>query len=912
MLPFTDGFDDAAASWLLAGWQPRSDAAAVDGASCLRFGAGDQRMGPDTQQWAVLDRPVTLPAGSNVQATFWLRGLLGHYAYQRLHYSTNGGLAWTELGTVNRNYGFNSNGAWERCQASLAEPSATTAQTVRLRFASSCDYRAPVVDISLDQFTLAEMPAAVAMQPINEVAATSMKINWTASDLTTFRRYEIFRATDANVTNNSTRVATLTDRETVSYTDTSLDARVQYFYRVYVVDSRDTNSPSEIVSATTLGVTLPFADDFENPIPGWTLTGQWQRQAGVGRNGGTALVDSPGDYLASTDTHARVAVNLANTQWPVLQYWDKHDFAGGSWGRVEVSTDNNSWTMVGGVTETRNTWQLQQLDLSPWKGQTRVFIRFRRGTDGQLADGWTIDDLGISERAVEAVYPFFDSFETGPGQWLANAWTAVTNAPHAGVAAIQDTPDRRNPPDTPNDLVLARELDLTLADSPTLTFFIRGTLGSYSWFRVQYSTNGGSTWSDLSALNRDSGFNSAVWIRQQASLATWKGQKIRLRFVSGSDYRQPACDIFLDNIGIGEAAPGAPAPVTPSENQTVDIVRPTLTITNAIDYQSDALTHQFEVYSDAALTHLIAQVPSVASGVSSTSWQVDVDLPDHAPYWWRARAADGSNIGPWSAAIVFNINEFNNPPLPILIASPANDSLMIDGNGLLVWSQAADPDLGDQVRDYQIQIDNDPEFGSPEVDVPGLTVDAATYGPGFLAAVMLSELPGTDALPSGRWFWRIRARDTRFASGAWSPGYAYFRLPTFYQRYLRSLYPDPQWFLNNVSDPEADPDGNGVGVMIEFACGIAPGTAPGDRLPRPVEVDKDGLKYQGFEWVRRKNSELKFHLDVSSDLQFWQSDSRAAVEVLGPLDATSDRVRILDPDPVGQHRRRFVRWRVAD
>jgi hypothetical protein len=309
---------------------------------------------------------------------------------------------------------------------------------------------------------------------------------------------------------------------------------------------------------------------------------------------------------------------------------------------------------------------------------------------------------------------------------------------------------------------------------------------------------------------------------------------------------------------------------------------------------------------------LVAQVPAVASGVTTTSWQVDVDLPDHAPYWWRARASDGTNTGPWSDAVVFNINEFNNAPLAVLIAGPSNDSLLIDGNGLLVWFQSLDPDLGDQVLDYQIQIDDDHTFGSPEVDTSGITVASSTYGPGFLASVQLDKLPGTATLPSGRWFWRIRARDTRFASGAWSDGYAYFRLPTLYQRYLRSLYPDPDWFLYDVSNPGADPDGNGVGVLMEFACGIAPGEAPGDRLPRSIELQIDGQKHQGFEWTRRKISELGFLLEVSSNLSHWQTDTRGLVEILHSVDETSERVRIVDPDPVGSHGTRFIRMRVKE
>jgi hypothetical protein len=911
-LPFTDDFESGATGWLLSGWNAIADADPVNNACVLRCGAAERRMSPETQQWAVLDRPVILPAASKVQATFWLRGRLEGYSGFRLHYSANGGVHWSEFAEVNRDTGYNSNGEWNRGQATLYPLSAGAPQTARLRFSAYCNPYAPIVDLSIDKVTVTEMPAAVAMRPIDEVGVTSLRLNWTPSALPEFSAYALYRSTASNVSDQSTLVATLSNPETASFTDTDLESRVQYYYRIYIIDQRDTYSPSEAVSATTLGIPLPLADDFESAQPGWTFTGQWRVQNGVGRDGGAALVDSPGDYLAGTDTHARFAVNLNGSQWPVLRYWDRHNFSGTCWGRVEISTNNSSWTIVGGVSETRDTWKMQEIDLSPWKNQTRVFIRFRCGTDGNLSDGWTIDDLGVSDRAVGSVYPFFDGFESGIGNWMACAWTGVTESSHAGSSCAQDTVNRRNPPDTPNQLTLARELDLTTASAPQLTFFIRGTLEAYSSFRVQVSTDGGLTWPEISLLNLDTGFNSAVWLRQQVSLATWNGQRIRLRFVSSGNSYLPASDIFLDNIGIGEAAPGAPTPVTPLDNQTVEIVRPTLTVNNAIDYQSDALTHQFEVYADAALTQPVAQIPAVASGVSTTSWQVDVDLPDHAPYWWRARASDGTNTGPWSDTVVFNINEFNNPPLTVLIAGPANDSLLIDGNGLLAWFQTIDPDLGDQIRDYQIQIDNDYLFGSPEVNASGITVDSATYGPGFLASISLGDLPGTGTLPSGRWFWRIRARDTRFSSGAWSGGYAYFRLPTFYQRYLRSIYGDPDWFLYDVSNPGADPDGNGVGVLMEFACAIAPGANPGNRLPRAIELPIEGATHQGFEWTRRKDSELDFLLEVSSDLSRWQTDIRGSVEILHALDGISERVRIVDPDPVGSHYKRFIRMRVRN
>ena len=111
----------------------------------------------------------------------------------------------------------------------------------------------------------------------------------------------------------------------------------------------------------------------------------------------------------------------------------------------------------------------------------RVFIRFRRGTDGNLADGWTIDDLELSDRAVESVYPIWDGFESGTGHWLAGSWTTVPDSPYAGTSAAQDTVGPPQPTATRRTTsTSARELDLTTAEDPTLTYFIRGTLATNS------------------------------------------------------------------------------------------------------------------------------------------------------------------------------------------------------------------------------------------------------------------------------------------------------------------------------------------------------------------------------------------------------------------------------------------------
>jgi hypothetical protein len=154
------------------------------------------------------------------------------------------------------------------------ESLATSApQTVRLRFNLSSDWRAPIAEISVDKFTVAELPAPVSMLPVNEVDVDTLRLNWEPSGLPAFSEYAIFRATSANVSDQSLRVATITDPTVATFTDTGLDARIQYFYRVYLVDDRDTYSPSEVVSATTMGIALPYNESFDSASAGWTFTG---------------------------------------------------------------------------------------------------------------------------------------------------------------------------------------------------------------------------------------------------------------------------------------------------------------------------------------------------------------------------------------------------------------------------------------------------------------------------------------------------------------------------------------------------------------------------------------------------------------------------------------------------------------
>jgi hypothetical protein len=332
----------------------------------------------------------------------------------------------------------------------------------------------------------------------------------------------------------------------------------------------------------------------------------------------------------------------------------------------------------------------------------------------------------------------------------------------------------RMPPEVQLVIALGREFDLSQAVNPTLTYQIRGQLAYRTRFRAQVSTDGGLAWSDLASLNYE--WNQD-WTRVQVPLTTYTNGSIRLRFIVWSEYSTaPDQDLFLDNIGIGEPTPGAPTLSSPRDQGIVGVLRPTLVVSNAVDYQSDPLSYRFEVYSDPDMSNIVAQVPVVASGTHTTAWQVDVNLIDHGQYWWRCQAAHDTNLGPWMVAASFYLNHTNRPPMVVQV--PGSAVILTDTDGVLTWYPTTDPDLGDSVTAYQVQVDDDPFFGSPTVNDPTVQLSLPeALTPWLSVSIPLHTLAGVDQLQFGTgYYWRVRAMDSYFAWSAWSTGDHWLRL----------------------------------------------------------------------------------------------------------------------------------------
>lgn len=133
-------------------------------------------------------------------------------------------------------------------------------------------------------------------------------------------------------------------------------------------------------------------------------------------------------------------------------------------------------------------------------------------------------------------------------------------------------------------------------------------------------------------------------------------------------------------------APTTPTPVaatltaprldSPAANAQTDTLRPTLTVTNATsDQATGTRTYEFQISDTTTFTAVTtsstiagfdAQVgkTGVAEGAGGkTSFTVEADLQPTTVFFWRARAAQGGAVGPWSDTFSFKsrLVGFNRP-----------------------------------------------------------------------------------------------------------------------------------------------------------------------------------------------------------------------------------------------------------
>jgi subtilase family serine protease len=149
-------------------------------------------------------------------------------------------------------------------------------------------------------------------------------------------------------------------------------------------------------------------------------------------------------------------------------------------------------------------------------------------------------------------------------------------------------------------------------------------------------------------------------------------------------------------------APATPVLANPSNGAGVNSFTPVLSVQDAFDPDYDVLTYEFEVYSDAAMTDLVAHAAGIVESPQVTSWTVPVSLTENLTYYWRARAFDGALTSGWMPLASFMVNTANDAPGAPGLSSPAEGSSIATLYPTLAVVNAVDPDSDRLTYDFEV------------------------------------------------------------------------------------------------------------------------------------------------------------------------------------------------------------------
>ena len=336
---------------------------------------------------------------------------------------------------------------------------------------------------------------------------------------------------------------------------------LDYYYKIYVVKPGGVYGAgsNEVAGKTDYIRTYPFSDDLENEastLENWDLY-SWGRTNDSAHSGSYSLADSPGsDYSNNQVKSLTTAIDLSSAQIPQLRFWQKYSLGNGDYATIEVSTDlDRTWKCIYYTSGVQLNWHQIKVDLSQYRGNANVRLRFKLTSDGSdIGGGWNIDDVTIAETLTPLIdFPASDGAEDTDTQidWSPSCWYKSPEAAHTGQYGWQTSPYVSG-----QYCLTSPPINLGNANNPQLVFWSHDYY-NYSGRYVEIKSNQDSTWTRVLSLPNP---NTGVWNRYQLDLSQYKGMEISVRFVTGNGLWK------IDDIGISES--GNDVVLNPVSNPT--------------------------------------------------------------------------------------------------------------------------------------------------------------------------------------------------------------------------------------------------------------------------------------------------------------------------------------------------------
>lgn len=495
----------------------------------------------------------------NAYENYYCSGSWGEEAdYGRVYLSTDRGQpgTWTRIGE------FSGTQVWTRQVIDLSNWGGLP--DVRIKFVME-DYTHPRCNRrragwTIDDIVIKDAPLAVDLI-LTESSQERVSLSWTENTADDFFKYELYRSNSSNVSRNSHLVDTITNASVTTYMDRV--AMVQpdsYYYRIYVIDQAGNISQgSNVVHATysVPSVGFPFTEDAENGSSQWSWGTPWGITAESTHEGDNSWTDSPGaNYPPNADTTLTTFINLGGTLHPVLTFWHRYFLEEGKdYIKLEVSTDEgNSWIVLRTFTGIESEWNKERINLTNYAGQAKLGLRFHLTSGGaNQQDGWYMDDMSISEEAVQAAYPFFDDMESGEIPWFYHSpWALTTLSSDDSYSGVESTAWTDSPWGSYRagaDTNLYISIDLGSANMPVLTFWHRYSFEQNSdWGYVEIRESGASSWERLYMVTG----TSSTWLEERIDLSEYAGKQAIIRFRLTSNGTLQSDGWYIDDITIDE------------------------------------------------------------------------------------------------------------------------------------------------------------------------------------------------------------------------------------------------------------------------------------------------------------------------------------------------------------------------
>ena len=197
-------------------------------------------------------------------------------------------------------------------------------------------------------------------------------------------------------------------------------------------------------------------------------------------------------------------------------------------------------------------------------------------------------------------------------------------------------------------------------------------------------------------------------------------------------------------INTANAAPPAPAIVSPQQGTALDTLSPRLVFLPVIDVDGDAVVYDWELAAGDSFD------APLASGTDVTDHQLTLPAPltEDTRYCWRVRSDDGQAQSAWTRACFIASAADGAPGVPTLI-NPTSGRVVETLTPVFAWAGTTDPERAAVTYDLELKT--------------GDTV--VTTLSGIAGKTALIPEPLTDATS---YTWRVRAHAGIGPSSEWS------------------------------------------------------------------------------------------------------------------------------------------------